>query len=107
MGDGGEPIQQNLSERIAFLFAPEKRIEIKRSVIRAYGLSSQFIHHGHSIGSDEIDALREFLINVWAAVHGLINLSSRCSSKAQFFKLFEEVKMSGGDLFSQPTNIGA
>jgi hypothetical protein len=31
-------IQQNLSERIAFLFAPEKRIEIKRSVIRAYGL---------------------------------------------------------------------
>lgn len=102
--DGGEPIQQNLSERIAFLFAPEKRIEIKRSVIHAYGLRSQFIHHGHSVGSDEIDALREFLINVWAAVHGLINLSSRCNSKAQFFKLFEEVKMSGGDLFSQPTN---
>ena len=102
--DGGEPIQQNLSERIAFLFAPEKRIEIKRSVIRAYGLRSQFIHHGHSIGSDEIDALREFLINVWAAVHGLINLSSRCNSKVHFFKLFEEVKMSGGDLFSQPTN---
>ena len=105
--DGGEPIQQNLSERIAFLFAPERRIEIKRSVIRAYGLRSQFIHHGHSIGSDEIDALREFLINVWAAVYGLINLSSRCSSNAQFFKLFEEVKMPGGDLFSQPTNIGA
>ncbi|MDX6445398.1 MAG: hypothetical protein QOH71_2472 [Blastocatellia bacterium] len=105
--DGGEPIQQNLSERIAFLFAPERRIEIKRSVIRAYGLRSQFIHHGHSVGSDEIEALREFLINVWAAVHGLINLSSRCSSKAQFFKLFEEVKMSGGDLFSQSTNIGA
>jgi hypothetical protein len=63
---------------------------------------SRFIHHGHSIGSDEIDALREFLINVWAAVHGLINLSTRCNSKAQFFKLFEEVKMSGGDLFSRP-----
>ncbi|MDX6528919.1 MAG: hypothetical protein QOH41_1209 [Blastocatellia bacterium] len=100
--DGGEPIQQNLSERIAFLFAPEKRMEIKRSVVRAYGLRSQFIHHGHSIEGDEIDALREFLINIWAAVHGLINLSTRCNSKAQFFKLFEEVKMSGGELFSRP-----
>ena len=100
--DGGEPIQQNLSERIAFLFSPEKRIEIKKSVIRAYSLRSLFIHHGQSIGTDEIDALREFLINAWGALHGLINLSTRCDTKAQFFKLFEEVKMSGRDLFARP-----
>jgi hypothetical protein len=102
--DGSEPIQQNLSERIAFLFSPEKRIEIKKSVIRAYGLRSSFIHHGQSIGTDEIDALREFLINAWSALHGLINLSTRCSTKAQFFKLFEDLKMSGGNLFAPGQN---
>lgn len=97
--DSSEPIQQNLSERIAFLFSPEKRIEIKRSVIRAYGLRSMFIHHGQRIGIDEIDDLREFLLNVWGAMHGLINLTTRCTDKAQFFKMFEEAKMSGSSLF--------
>lgn len=67
LNDGSEPIQQNLSERIAFLFGPEKRSGIKKSVIRAYSLRSKFIHHGHIIGTDEIDTLREFLLNVWAA----------------------------------------
>lgn len=99
--DGSEPIQQNLSERIAFLFGPEKRSEIKSSVIRAYGLRSKFIHHGHIIGTDEIDALRDFLLNVWAALHGLINLAVRCHTKTDFFRRFEEVKMSGGDLFAK------
>jgi hypothetical protein len=97
--DGSEPIQQNLSERIAFLFSPEKRIEIKRSVIRAYGLRPMFIHHGRRIETDEIDELREFLLNVWGALHGLVNLTTRCTDKAQFFRMFEETKMSGGSLF--------
>lgn len=98
--DTSEPIQQNLSERIAFLFSPEKRLEIKKSVIRAYSLRSLFIHHGHAIGTDEIDALREFLLNGWAAVHGLINLTTRNQTKAEVFKMFEEAKMSGSDLFT-------
>jgi hypothetical protein len=101
--DSSEPIQQNLSERVAFLFSPEKRIGVKRSVIQAYGIRSRFIHHGYDIGIDEIDALRKFLLNAWAALHGLINLTALCRTKAELFKRFEDVKMFGGDLFARRT----
>lgn len=99
--NSSEPIQQNLAERIAYMFNPEKRIKIKKTVLRAYGLRSSFVHHGHQISVDEIDALREFLINAWSALHGLMNLSSLCSTKVEFFKRFEEAKMSGGSMFTK------
>jgi hypothetical protein len=98
--NSSEPIQQNLAERIAYLFDPGKRIEVKRSVLMAYGLRSRFIHHGHRISADEMDDLREFFINVWAALHGLIGLTQVCQTKAEFFKKFEEAKMSGGKMFA-------
>jgi hypothetical protein len=99
--NSSEPIQQNLAERIAYMFSPEKRIGIKKSVLRAYGLRSSFIHHGHQVTTDEIDALREFFLNAWSALHGLMNLSSLCNTRDQFFKRFEEAKMSGASMFEK------
>jgi Apea-like HEPN len=94
--DSNEPIQQNLAERMAFLFkvpASERR-EKKRQVIRAYGLRSSFIHHGHSIDTDEMDTLREFMMTAWMSFIILIEVSNTYTTKAQLFDKLEELKMS-------------
>lgn len=96
--DGSEPIQQNLADRIAFLFqvSGRERIEIKKQVLRAYGLRSSFIHHGRQVGTDEMDALREFMMTAWLGFSNLLGMTGECETKAQFFDRIEEMKMSGG-----------
>lgn len=94
--DSNEPIQQNLSERMAFLFkgkASERR-KTKSTVIKAYGLRSSFIHHGRSIGTDEMDALREFMMTAWTSFYALIRFSNTYKTKAELFDKIEELKMS-------------
>lgn len=93
--DGSEPIQQNLAERIALLFkvSSAERIEKKRQVIKAYGLRSSFIHHGHSIAIDEMDALREFMMTAWLGFTVLIEVSDAYKTKAELFEKLEEIKM--------------
>jgi hypothetical protein len=94
--DGSEPIQQNLAERIAFLFeasAGERR-EMKAKIIRAYGLRSSFIHHGRGITTDEMDALREFMMVAWTSFYALIRFSQTFATKAEMFDMIEERKMS-------------
>lgn len=94
--DGNEPIQQNLAERIAFLFEASagERLEMKRKVIKAYGLRSSFIHHGRGISTDEMDALREFMMVAWTSFYALIRLSHTLETKAEMFDKIEERKMS-------------
>lgn len=94
--DSNEPIQQNLAERIAFLFRipANKRREKKQQVIKAYALRSSFIHHGHSIGTDEMDTLREFMMTAWTSFLILIDVSDTYKTKAELFDKIEELKMS-------------
>jgi len=51
-----------------------------------------FIHHGQRIGTDEIDDLREFLLNVWGALHGLINLQLDALTKPSFLGCLKKQK---------------
>jgi hypothetical protein len=94
--DSNEPIQQNLAERMAFLFkeSAAQRRATKAAVIKAYGLRSSFIHHGRSIGTDEVDALREFMETAWTSFFALIQFSNTYTTKAQLFDKIEEMKMS-------------
>jgi hypothetical protein len=93
--DGNESIQQNLADRIAFLFkiSAKERMEKKRHVIRAYGLRSSFIHHGHQIDIEEMDTLREFLLTAWLSFNVLIEVSEKYETRAQLFDQIEEWKM--------------
>ncbi|HEX8370740.1 MAG TPA: hypothetical protein VF604_19500 [Pyrinomonadaceae bacterium] len=94
--DANEPIQQNLAERMAFLFkaTSEERRAIKSSVLKAYSLRSSFIHHGKSIGIDELDILQDFLIYAWTSFYALIHFTKTYSTKAEIFDKLEELKLS-------------
>lgn len=93
--DGNESIQQNLAERIAFLFkvSAKERMEKKRQVLRAYGLRSAFIHHGHQIDTEEMDRLQEFLLTAWLSFNILVEAAHTYATKEQLFDQLEEWKM--------------
>jgi hypothetical protein len=95
--DSNEPIQQNLAERIAFLFdeSSSERREKKKQVLSAYSLRSAFIHHGHNIGTDEMDTLQKFLGTAWLSVIALIGNSDTYKTKEELFDKIEGLKMGG------------
>lgn len=65
--DGNEPIQKSLGERMAVLVGRtvDERLAVIKNVTDTYRLRSQFIHHGQSIGIDDMQTLQTFMVNTW------------------------------------------
>jgi hypothetical protein len=90
-----EPIMDKISERMAFLAGRnrEERRDIVRVVKRTYEIRSSFIHHGRSVGIDEMDILRKFMVTAWQCLQGLIQYSvSDQANKERFFITLENKK---------------
>lgn len=92
--DSNEPIQQNLSERMAFLIGRSvtHRKEIIQTTKNVYGLRSSFIHHGASIS--EYGVLEKFMEDAWHAVIQLIVASAHFKTKQDFINMLDERKLS-------------
>lgn len=97
--DSQEPIQKNLSERMAVLVSKDvdERLRIIRNVSDAYALRSRFIHHGKSITKTDEQSLRMFMANSWRCLYGIVVLNaSRYSTKRRFLEAVDRLKLSGG-----------
>lgn len=88
-----EPIQQNISERIAFLTSQDraKRRSIIQNVKEAYGLRSKFFHHGHNI--EEIESISTFMRTAWDSILKIISNANRYETKEQFISALEDIKL--------------
>lgn len=90
----GEPIQQNVGERLAFMIANNR--EERRATIQnlkaAYKLRSKFVHHGHSI--DELETVRAFMLDAWVFFLELAKASRRFDTKEQLIDHLEAMKLS-------------
>lgn len=92
--DSGEPIQQNISERIAIFLGeslPEKK-EIIFLVKEAYKIRSSFFHHGLDIESEE--TLENFLKIINTFFLKLIHINTHYKSKTDFINNLEDQKLS-------------
>ncbi len=89
-----EPIQQNLSERIAIfcIDSLSERKKIIRNIKNVYALRSKYLHHGKS--SQELENTTKFLNTVWHFYYKLINLSDSFTSKNQMIEYIENLKLS-------------
>lgn len=89
-----EPIQQNLSERIAIFSAEQldKRKAILRNIKTVYGLRSNYLHHGHSIS--EIKEIKEFLYTIWLFFVKLLQHADAFQSKDEFLEWLDDHKLS-------------
>lgn len=74
--DETEPIQQNLSERIAFTIGRNvvERQAIVKAVRKAYGLRSRFMHHGEEI--DDVKAMEEFMAYAYSFFETALHIDS-------------------------------
>ena len=70
-----EPIQQNISERIACVIGKNTadRRNIIKNIKMMYGLRSKFVHHNQQI--DDLDILEEFLQIVWNFYFEMIHIN--------------------------------
>lgn len=88
-----EPIQQNLSERIAFFIGDiaEKRKAIIKSVKNIYAIRSSFIHHGVTIENYKV--MKEFMWYAWTTITCLISAIPRFQTKEAFLDAIDNRKL--------------
>lgn len=89
-----EPIQQNLSERIAFFIEKklDKRKEIIKNIRHIYSFRSKFLHHGHTL--NDLQEFTFFFTNVWLFFVKLIYHHNKFSTKQNFIASIDDIKLS-------------
>jgi len=89
-----EPIQQNLSERMAVLISPAlgERKQIIADMKKIYSVRSQFIHHGVSI--EDYELLGRCMLHAWKAFHSVLRLVGSFRSKDDFIAMIDDKKLS-------------
>jgi hypothetical protein len=93
-----EPLGKNIGERMAALIGStlEERKGILSNVGKTYGLRSSFVHHGKRISVDEVDTLKEFMMNAWRCLGTLVDWYHKnpAITRSQFFAELEERRLS-------------
>jgi hypothetical protein len=92
--DGGESVQQNVGERMAFLLGKsvDDRLALVSRFKKIYVLRSKFVHHGQS--AMDMDLLSEFMFDCWRLFFHFVRLSTRLKSKAELMERLDRLKFS-------------
>lgn len=95
--DANEPIQDNISLRMAFMHpvSIEERKLIIKNIKETYALRSSFIHHGKSVSIEDLETLKKFMFDTWLCFIELVNFASKNITKQQFFDELETRRLSG------------
>jgi len=95
--DRQEPLQDNISLRMAQMHpvSVQERKEIIKNVKDTYALRSSFIHHGESIGIDDLEILKKFMYNTWLSLVEVVLLASKNITTQQFFEELENRRVGG------------
>jgi hypothetical protein len=93
-----EPLGKNVGERMAALIGStvDDRKRILVNVAKTYRLRSSFVHHGKRISLDELETLKEFMMNAWRCLGSLVDLyyKNPAITRSGFFAELEERRLS-------------
>jgi hypothetical protein len=89
-----EPIQQAIGERMAFVVGDtaNERQDIAANLRKGYSLRSKFVHHGQTI--EEVETIRQFMLNAWRLFTQLAKISKRFTTKEELIEALEARKWS-------------
>lgn len=92
--DSGEPVQQNLAERMALAVGQnlEHRKRIIAHVKAAYGLRSNFLHHAQRI--EDLGVMTEFMLDGWLALQAALGAADTFQTRKQFLDRVDDAKLS-------------
>ena len=92
--NSSEPIQQNISERLALFIG--NSVAEKQQIIsitkQAYALRSAFVHHGHEVA--DIETMTAFMKHAWNFFYHVLINKDRFSTKNDFLDAIEVAKLS-------------
>ncbi len=93
-----EPLGKNVGERMAALIGStvDDRKRILSNVAKTYSLRSSFVHHGKRISLDELETLKEFMMNAWRCLGSLVDMyyKNPAITRSGFFAELEERRLS-------------
>lgn len=100
--DPYEPIQQNLSERIAFLCGSsvQERREIIATLKQCYALRSGFLHH--ALSSDDTELMARGMLLLWCALRNAIMSIDRFATREELLAHIDDLRLSGSGLGTSP-----
>jgi Apea-like HEPN len=92
--DSNEPIQSNLSYRIALLTTSnlEERKKAKKDLLKGYTLRSKFVHHGVKL--DDVQTANRVLLLCWDAMNEVMGLTRKFDSKQALLESLEDELLS-------------
>ncbi len=92
--DRSEAIAQNIAERVAFLVATKAadRQQVVAHVKAAYGLRSEFVHHGATV--EEMQTVQNFMHHAWDFFNAALRNSSKFKTRDELFELIDHLKFS-------------
>ena len=96
--DSGEPILQNLRERLAVMMAADLdvRLAAMDRVSRVYDIRSKFVHTALPV--QELAVLAEFVEESWVTMFFLLNNYAKWDSKSSFLRFVDSFKFRGPEL---------
>jgi len=93
--DSSEPIQDNISLRMAYMQDVSIRKGIIADVKEVYKLRSSFVHHGTRVSLDQYELLKRFQRHALLSLMALIPLAASPISKSDFFDDLENRRLRG------------
>jgi hypothetical protein len=91
----GEPIVQNLRERLAVLQGPalEDRLKAIETITKVYDLRSRFVHR--AVAVSDMTVLADFIADAWAAMFFVLNNYNKWPTKTAFLEYVDSYKFRG------------
>ncbi len=91
----GEPIVQNLSERLAVMQGPTlvARLKALETITKVYNIRSRFVHRAVAVA--DMSILADFFVKAWAAIFFVLNNYNKWRTKVDFLDYIDSFKFRG------------
>jgi hypothetical protein len=91
----GEPIVQNLRERLAVMqgSALDERLKALQTITKVYDVRSRFVHRAVAVA--DMSVLADFFVEAWTAMFFVLNNYDKWRTKVEFLDYIDSFKFRG------------
>ncbi len=97
----GEPIVQNLRERLAVMqgSALDERLKAVETITKVYDVRSRFVHR--AVAVEDMSILADFFAEAWTAMFFVLNNYNKWHTKAEFLNYIDSFKFQGPEFTTE------
>ena len=98
----GEPIVQNLRERLALMQGSslDERLKAMKTITKVYDVRSRFVHR--AVAVEDLSTLADFFAEAWTAMFFVLNNYDKWRTKVEFLDYIDSFKFQGPEFTTEP-----